>query len=230
VGRVTVRHYHDFGNDRRLVGDELVRPEAWDAIRTHTDGPFSLPAARGEWERRADQREDGAVRAKAIDGWLRAQSVGSLASYGVGRAFLELWLHRLNPQRSLLITEFAPATVARLAKVFREAEVRQHNLLTDEPLDAEVHLFSRIDTEFSNEEWRSIFQRFLDRRILVATDIVDLARARIELRKRHTAPNATWAGFVRNRCAFEALWEGTHRAQRLRLGDLDGWALEPRID
>jgi hypothetical protein len=226
---VTVRHYYEFGTDRRLVGDALVRPEAWDAIRTHTHGPFSLPETRTEWERMADEWTEGPLRAMAIDRWIYAHGGSSLASYGVGGGSLELWLHRIRPERSLIVTDFAPTTVARLAKVFPEVEVRQHDLLADEPLDVEAHLFGRIDTEFSDVQWRSIFQRFSDRRILLlATEVIDLKRAVSALRLRQTDPNATWAGFIRNRRAFEALWRRTHRAQRLRLGDLEGWALEPR--
>jgi hypothetical protein len=228
--RITVPHYYDFGNDRRLVGDELNRPEDWDALRTRTDGPFSLPATRSEWEQGADQWEQGLAQARAIDSWLVANSIGSLASYGVGRASLELSLHRLSPGRALAVTEYAPATVDWLTRVFTEAEVRHHNLLTDRPLDADVHLFNRIDPGFSDQEWRSILQRFSDRRILVATESIDLDRAMKAARLKQTDPNATWSGWLRNRAAFEALWKRTHRSRFLRLGDLDGWVLEPRVD
>jgi len=225
---ITAPHYYDFGNDRRLVGDELDRPDAWDAIRTRTESQFTLPPTREAWERHADRWNEGSVRARAIDRWLCAHSVGSLASYGVGGASLELWLHRLSPERSLTITEYAPATVAWLTRFFTEAEVRHHNLPTDEPLDADVHLFSRIDQEFSDEAWQSILQRFSGRRILIATEGYHLEWMRKELLLKHTNPNATWAGWLRNRAAFEALWKRTHRSHFLRLGDLDGWALEPR--
>lgn len=226
--RITLPHYHEFGTDRRLVGDDLVRPEAWDALRTASDSYFSIPTTRAEWEQKADEWGEVPLRARSIDRWLRAHRVGSLASYGVGGASLELWLHRLCPERSLVITEFGSDTVARLQSLFTEVEVRNHDLLTDDPLDAELHLFSRIDPSFSNEEWKSILHRFADRRMLVATDMIDLKRMEVELRKGHTRPRPTWAGFIRNRAALEALWQRTHRSQFLRLGDLDAWALEPR--
>ena len=44
--RLTVRHHFDFGADRALVGHDLVRPEAWNALRTQTRGPFALPPTR----------------------------------------------------------------------------------------------------------------------------------------------------------------------------------------
>lgn len=44
--RVTIRHYYDFGMDRAIVGDDLVRPDAWDRLRTQTSGVFAIPPTR----------------------------------------------------------------------------------------------------------------------------------------------------------------------------------------
>jgi hypothetical protein len=225
---VTIRHYFDFGDDRYLVGDDLCRPEAWDAIRANTEGPFALPDDRAEWEATA---EEPSIRPRAIeiDRWLRSRGVGSVASYGVGRGLLELWLHRLSPDRCLIISEFGPDTVDRLGRVFPNVDVRRHDLLADAPLDAEVHLFSRIDTELTNGQWRSVFGRFSDRLVLfVAADVLGLPRALMQLRIRHAHPSPTRAGYLRNRPAFEALWRQTHRAERVRFGDVEGWALDPK--
>jgi hypothetical protein len=227
--RITVPHYFDFGEERALVGDDLVRPEAWDAIRTQSSGAFALPAERAEWERITDEREDIAEQARALDAAIEDRGGGSLASYGVGAAFLELWLHRIRPQRPLAIGEYAPATVARLQELFTEAEVHQHDLLTDPPLAGDWHLFSRIDTEFSNRQWRQILERFADRRVVViAGDLIDWRGALAELRIKMRTRNATRSGVVRNRPAFEALWRRTHEAEPLQIHDLDGWVLTPR--
>lgn len=40
--RLTARPVFDFGEHRNLVGDDLVRPESWDALRVGTEGPVSL--------------------------------------------------------------------------------------------------------------------------------------------------------------------------------------------
>jgi hypothetical protein len=228
--RLTVPHWFDFGAERELVGDDLVRPEAWDALRTRTTGPFSLADTRAEWERVADERPEIRDRCRELDAWLAERGVDRLASYGVGGATVELWLHRLRPERELVLTDYAPATVERLAELFPEAEVRTHDLLADGPLAADLHLFHRIDTEFTNAQWREVLRRFRDVPVLVvATEIADLKRIAIEFRgwwyKRHTS---TRAGVLRTAGAFEALWRRTHRATRLRFNDLDAWLLEPR--
>ena len=228
--RLTVPHWFDFGAERELVGDDLVRPEAWDALRTRTSGPFSLPDSRAEWERVADERDEIRDRCRALDAWLTERAVNRLASYGVGGATVELWLHRLNPGRELVLTDYGPATVERLADLFTEASVRQHDLLADGPIDADLHLFHRIDTEFTNRQWQDVLRRFAGVPILVvATEVADLKRIAVEFRgwwfKRRTS---TRAGLLRTAGAFEALWLPTHRATRLRFNDLDAWHLEPR--
>jgi hypothetical protein len=205
-----------------------VRPEAWDRLRTETSGVFSLPPTREEFVRTAEERADIAGRARAIDAWLEQQCAEVVASYGVGGAALEWWLHKLRPRRKLIVTDYGEATVHRLAGTFPEVEVRYHDLSRDQPLAADVHLFHRIDTELSNGEWEEVFSRFARAPILlVSTYVLDLRGLLVELRarmKRH----ATKAGFIRSRAAFEALWRHTHSSEPVPMYDLSAWALRPR--
>jgi hypothetical protein len=227
--RVTIRHYYDFGADRAIVGDDLVRPEAWDRLRTKTSGVFSIPSTREEFVRTAEERADIAGRARVIDAWLEGQGAEVVASYGVGGASLEWWLHKLRPRRKLIVTDYGEATVHRLAGTFPEVDVRYHDLSRDQPLAADVHLFHRIDTEFSNAEWEEVFTRFARAPILlVATEVLDLRRLLVELHLRMKQRHATRAGFIRSRAAFEALWRHTHSSEPVPMYDLNGWALRPR--
>lgn len=103
----------------------------------------------------------------------------------------------------------------------------RHDLLRDPPLRADLHLFHRIDTEFTNEEWRRIFERFAGLRVLVvAAGQVDLRGAIAEWR-RGRRQGASRAGWVRTRDALDALWERTHTARVVDVGDLPAWELEP---
>jgi hypothetical protein len=231
--RVTIRHYYDFGADRAIVGDDLVRPEAWDRLRTETNGVFAIPPTREEFVRKAEERADIAGRARAVDAWLEAKGAEVVASYGVGGASLEWWLHKLRPSRKLVVTDYAEATVKRLEENFPEADVRYHDLSRDQPLPADVHLFHRIDAELSNADWREVFTRFARVPILVvATEVLDLRRLLIELhmRRRMKQRHATKAGFIRSRAAFEALWRQTHTSEPVPMHDLTGWALRPRAE
>jgi len=231
--RVTIRHYYDFGADRAIVGDDLVRPEAWDRLRTETSGAFSIPTTREEFVRTAEERADIAGRARAIDAWLEQQGAEVVASYGVGGAALEWWLHKLRPRRKLIVTDYGEATIQRLAEIFPEVDVRYHNFSRDQPLAADVHLFHRIDAELSNREWQAVFTRFARMPILVvATEVLDLRRLLGELHMRRRMKQRHWtkAGFIRTRAAFEALWRHTHASEPVHMHDLNGWALRPRAE
>jgi hypothetical protein len=229
VVRLTIPHYFDFGEDRVHVGEDLVRPEAWDALRTNTTGPFGVPATRAEWERAADERPEIRDRAERIVAIARERGAGRVASYGAGAASLELWMHRLAPEVELVLTDYAPATVERVTAIFPEATVREHDLLTDAPVDADLHLFHRIDTELSNAQWHGVLRRFAHVPVLVAaTEIIDVSRAVMELRGRLRNRRISRAGWLRTRAAFEALWGREHEATPVRIGDLDGWMLDPR--
>jgi hypothetical protein len=228
--RITVPHVFDFGEHAGLVGDDLVRPEAWDALRVQTTGPFGLAADRPALEAAADARPEIEARARALDALLRERGVGSVASYGAGAAVLELWLHRLDPGRAITLTDYAPQTAARLAELLPELQVRRHDLLAQGPLDADLHLFHRIDTEFTNRQWRGVLRRFEHVPVLVlATEVIDWRRAVAETVKRVRNRRITRAGWIRTPEAFEALWRPTHDARRLRVGDLEAWELSPRL-
>lgn len=226
--RLTVPHYYDFGPDRELVGDDLVRPEAWDALRTQTDGPFAAPTTREDADAVADGHPEIEARARRIDAWLAASGAATVASYGVGGATLELWLHRLAPERRLVLGEYAPQTVDRLRQVLPQAEVVRHDLLVDAPLEADVHLLHRVDTELETARWREVLARFAGARIIfVAAGSTDLRGALAELRKGRRR-GATHCGWLRTPAALESLWRSTHDATPIDVGDLPAWCLEPR--
>lgn len=227
--RITIRHHFDFGADRAVVGEDLVRPESWDALRMQTSGAFAAASSQEELEREARARPELAERARAIDLWLGEYGAATVASYGVGGGVLEWWLQQLEPERRLLLADYGPETVERLRELFPAAEVYRHDLLADPPLPADVHLFHRVDTELTDDEWREALRRFAGERVLVvATEVATSRRLVQELLLRLRGRGLTRAGWLRTRAAFEALWRDTHDARPLRVHDLEGWSLEPR--
>jgi hypothetical protein len=228
--RLTVRHVYDFGTDRSLVGEDLVRPDAWDALRLGSDGPFGLAADRQQWEAQARVAVDLEQRAQALVRWIAAAGGRSVASYGIGTGLLEHHLHRLDPALALTVTDYAPQTVERLRSLFDESvEVRRHDLLADDPLEADLHLMHRVDSELSDQQWRELLHRFRAARVLiVGTEVASLRRVLLELLFRARRPRATRAGWLRTRGAFDALWLQTHDPHPMQVGDLSAWDLRPR--
>ena len=104
----------------------------------------------------------------------------------------------------------------------------RHDLLRDAPLDGDLHLFHRVDTELDNEQWRGVYGRFAGEPVLVvATEVMPASEIPRQLLGAIRSRNLTHAGWTRTRGAFEALWRPTHRGTHVGFGDLEGWVLEP---
>lgn len=152
----------------------------------------------------------------------------SLCSYGSGGATLELHLARLAPGLELTCTDFAPRTVERVAALFPEATVVVHDLRSEPPLAADVHLFHRVDTELSDEDWPAVFDRFRVPVLVAASELLSLHGVARELVTRLRHPAATRAGWLRTEDALRALWRASHEDRRVELHDLPGYLLTPR--
>lgn len=229
--RLTVPHYHQFGDNRRLIGEHLVDPDAWDRLRLETESIFAFDAEREEWDSRIAADAYQRRRAHAIVEWIDGLEVRHVASYGVGPAPIERWVHKLRPHWHLRLTDFAPRTVERLQQHFPEAEVVRHDLLEEEPLEGDVHVLSCVDTEFGDDEWRGIYERFGDETLLVyPCATLDLSTLVNELRQWLALSRPTPCGYWRTAGRIEELIEPTHRHQRLSSGGTLGyaWLCTPR--
>ena len=219
--RLTIPHFFEFGPERTRVGPDLVRPSAWDAIR-ESDGAFGLPRTRADWERRALRPELERTATDLAD-LVRSLGARSLCSYGVGTGDLELSLARLAPELELTCTEYAPRTAERLALLFPEARVLRHDLLESGPLAADVHLLYRIDTEFSDDDLRTVLARFREPVVLVPALLLNsrtLARELfVRLRRRGTR-----AGWVRTEARLRELWAPAHD-EPIGLGGSRGYVI-----
>jgi hypothetical protein len=200
-------------------------PHAWDVLRT-TPGAFASPATPEQLEHAARSRPELRARADAINRALDAISARSAVSYGAGGGQLEWWLLNQRPQRPLTVTEFAPASLDRLRASLPAAQIEQHDMLAGDPLTADAHIFHRIDTEFTDDQWRSIYTRFQQEDVILA--VSELLTVDRILGQQHQQPGLTEAGWLRTRRATERLWRHSHIASPMRIGDLHGWHLRPR--
>jgi hypothetical protein len=226
--RLAITHRFDFGDDAAVVGDALRGSVAWDALRTRSAGPFALPATADELAARAVSSAARA-RAAALGAILEREGWTSVASYGAGTAVVEAALLRAAPRLRLVLTEFAPATVARLAQLLPEAAVVPHDLRRDEPVaGVDVHLLNRVDTELDDAAFAQAVERFSTVPVIVVATELLTPRAVVRELLTRRRPGARAAGLVRSRGAFEAIFRATHTLERIRVDDLDGWLLRPR--
>jgi hypothetical protein len=209
------------------VGANLLEPSAWDAARS-LPGAFELPATRAEWERGA-RRPGLEARARDVAGVARELGAERLCSHGVGTASLELNLHRAAPDLHLVCTDYAPLTVARLQRLFPEAEVVLRDLTEPGPPAADLHLMHRLDAELPDERWRSVFAAIEAPILFVPNVVLDLGGAARELARRLLRRGTlTDAGWFRNEAALRSLWAATHRDRTLTVGDAPAFLLTRR--
>jgi hypothetical protein len=224
--QLKVRHVYDFDEDRRAIGPNLSSPSDWDAAR-ELSGPFELPRDRRLWEDRAE-RSDLKVRARDIVSIARVLGAHTICSYGVGTGALELNIHRAGPDLALTCGDYAPRTVQRLAELFTEALVAHHNFAADPPLEGDLHLMHRLDTELDDSDWRAVFVRFHQPILFVPGLVLGFTTAARELARRVLRPRASRAGWYRNEDALRSLWDYTHHDHELRIGDARAFLLRPR--
>lgn len=221
--RLTFRHHYRFRDG--FTARALDSPAAWDALR-EGDDIFALPTDRGEWEAVA-ARVNLDDRARTIARVAAEVGARSVASYGVGPGFLEWSLRRVAPELDLVCTDYAPQTVERLA-AHLDVPVMRHDLRHDPPLDVDLHLLYRVDTELSDAEWPTVLARF-DAPVLVgATEIAGLRAIGRELATRMLRRDAKPAGWIRTESAFRALWSESHDDAPVDLDGLRGYLLTPR--
>jgi hypothetical protein len=228
--RVTLPYYADLGPDRAVAGRTIGSAATWDALRTNTEGPFALATDRHDLDRAAIATTGLQARAVAVAEFIVSRKSRRLVSYGVGGGSFETLLLKELPGCELSMTDFAPKTVQRLRELFPECTVVDHDLLTDQPCAADLHVMHRIDTEFSDSEWEMVFAKFAGERIIFVPSMVigmrfALLMTASALRRRKRVSRSGW---VRSRSSFDHLWKNSHSAHEFDAAGTPSWVLEPR--
>lgn len=215
--RLTFPHYY-----ATPTGEALDGAASWDAIRS-TSSAFGLPLTREEWAAQADGRTDLRQRAEAVAAIAAQLGADVVASYGVGTGLLEHHLASMVPK--LVCGDFAPATTRTLAGLAPELHVEVHDLRTDPPFTADLHVLHRVDTEFSNREWRRILAHFHEPVLLVMSGFLSPAALRQEVSCRFRGGHR--AGWMRTRSSARAMLRHGTAEDVADLGGLDGFLVRP---
>ena len=225
--KLVVRRVFDFGHQRDEVGETLLSPGAWDAVR-RLPGAFHLQDTREQWLADGSQ-PPYPERAKSVAALAQRVGALSLCSHGVGGGLLEQQVHQLAPELELTCTDFAPETVGGLSELFEGANVVVADLRDPSSLPrADLHLMHRLDQELSEHEWHAVFARLDAPVVFVPSEILTLVVAAKELVRRTLRPRATGAGWFRNEAALRALWSPWFEDGPVQIGDEIGFLLSPR--
>lgn len=242
--KITMKHYYYFGEKTDAIGGSLIRPGSWDALRTADSGPqddFSMPETRTAWEERSLSNTALNGRADALTDFLKPR-YRRVYSYGVGCAFLEYFLKKRDPMLFLRCSDFTPRVIERLKKVFTEAdEIILFDMLSgtwDNGGPDCVHMFHRVDTEFSDQQWRDIFKRMsrsgVENVLFVPSEYLTMKRIIVQKIKYFlyswTGRKMTFSGFLRTRERFVSLVSEFYDiVQLVEVGDLTGFLLKRRV-
>lgn len=238
---LTLKRFVPLGEEYPVVGDDLLDPDTWDSLRLETgDSAFSVPADRESWLARCQKNRGYAERARTISTVLREAGAERVISIGAGVAVLEYHLTEQSSDLDLVVSDYSPGTVERLDDITNEFEaVVEFDLLEDspEPWVGRWFLIHRVDTDLSDAEWRSVFDRLhrhgVEQIIFVPAGVLTprvLVRTLFgTLRARLPGADYTLAGYVRTPDRIEALWRGRYASRSVnRAGGAPVYLLDRR--
>lgn len=237
--KCTVRHYLAFPIKKAQdIGGNLSSSAAWDVLRTDDKDDWqSIPKDRSNWLARCQQELEISVRAKAIVDLVKREGFSSIISVGVGTAYLEYNLKRLYPPLNLTCSDYTPQSIERLKQVFPECDaIEVFDMLKDrwKPCQNALYLLYRVDTEFSDEQWKKLFitmgesnisdilfvpSVFLGLRFFITEKLVNLWH-------RFRGYQITFAGYVRTKDTVKTFWVPHYRIiLEIPVGTLTGFLL-----
>lgn len=164
-----------------------------------------------------------AVAVAALAARLNARTV---CSYGVGSGHLERGLAQITGAR-LVCTDFAPDALAQLVGFAPTLDLRLHDLHTDPPLEADLHILYHLDTEFGDADWKRVLARFREPVLFVPLGLLTPRELLANGIRRGRGGKAF--GYLRTRAAVEALWASTHRTETIRVAGETGYLLHAHV-
>ena len=238
--KLTVKHYYSFGKRAKEVGDNLISENSWDVVRIDDENlntPFSIPPKREDWIKKCISNERMLKRAEDINKFIKRKNFKKIISFGAGACFMEYNLKHQNSDIVLECSDFNPKGVLRLKEIFTEATISMFDMLHGEWKNEKgvLYLFHRIDTDFSDAEWKYIFKKMykagVDNILFVPCNI-DTYRSlfKIQLSKWYQIiikkNKLSFAGYLRTKDAFRSLFLNFYNlSEELNINDLTGFFL-----
>jgi hypothetical protein len=229
--KLTIKYYAGFRN----IKGSLLSKESWDSVRLNGESYLSFPTNKDDWLERSAEPEL-VQRAKDMVNICRELHLTRIFSVGVGCGYLECNIKLLAPRIHLTCTEYAPRTVEKLGEYFPECDsIEVFDMLGEwKATEGTLYLLHRVDTEFTDLQWKSIFRNTSNSRVeyilFVPSHFLTLGMAlrrklgymRMLLRLK----KPVIAGYSRTRGSFDGLWVSHYKlVKEVPIGNLIGFLL-----
>lgn len=205
-----IKHYSIFRQP--LPG--LSSSEAWNVLRTDNYEPhYYIPQTKEEYIAKIDE-----PLFKTLAEWVIAQAELSgcthIFSIGSGKSYLEYEIKKIKPSLKVSISDYTPSTLL-LKKYNIFDEVYQLDAF-EEPFPVSnrtLLILPRIDTEFSDEQFRRLIKKCydtgLERICFIPTQLLSvrifLAECKMFVRSVYLRRKRTFCGYFRTVSLFRSL-------------------------
>ena len=219
-----IKHYFAFdkkfynGNDFKKISSTN-----WDMLRTDSaPGPFSIEKEISEFEENCKAATSYRETAEIICGFIEKHKLGNrMVSLGCGKGTVEYHIKKIMPELHIKCTDYAQKGIEQLAKVFVDCdEFGTFDMLAGDygewAKTGDILLMYRVSTEFTAEQWQTIFDRIYNANIqyviLVPTEIMTLwmaLKAKIRLFYNIlSGRKVTFSGWMYSRKEFFKFFSG----------------------
>lgn len=159
------KHFYSFDKEinKKMKSDRLDMA-GWEALRIDSrKGDFSIEKTRQDYVQNCEGREDYWEVAKIISDIICTHDWNKIVSVGVGKGILEYHIKKMIPEVSIECTDYTQNSLEILKKVLTEcSNFRLFDMLNDDWIsfkEMDVIILCRLSTEFSVEQWNTIFER-----------------------------------------------------------------------
>lgn len=168
-----IKHYFAFEEKYSRNDFKKLSAANWDILRTDdVPGPFSIEKEINAFEENCKTVADYRETAEIICGLIKEHKMGNrLVSLGCGKGVAEYHIKKIMPWLHVMCTDYAQKGIEQLAKVFIDCdEFGTFDMLSGDYVawggkTGSILLMYRVSTEFSIEQWRSIFDRIYNANI-----------------------------------------------------------------
>lgn len=219
-----IKHYYAFEEKLKKENDfEKLNSANWDILRTdNIPGPFAIERNINDFEENCRTSSDYQEAAEIICRLIKDHNLGDrLVSLGCGKGIVEWHIKQIMPDLYVECTDYAQKGIEQLAKVFVDCdEFGTFDMLSGDygtwQKTGDILLMYRVSTEFSEEQWQSVFDRIyhagINHIIFVPTEIMTLKLAIYEkarfLLNLVSGKKNTFCGWMYSRREFFRLFGG----------------------